>query len=508
MLNNFLKIFLLFILLFISYIIFSQETKQIDIVHAISMEFDESIGDGAKRLLGNVVFKHEGAYMFCDSAYFFHNINTAIAYSNVRIKQGDSILFVSKYMEYDGNLKQAKMRDSVVLKHNHSYLLTDSLDYDRSKDLAYYFNGGKIFDGDNKLSSRRGYYYTKFKDYVAVDTVTLRNPQYIINSDTLKYNTESQIAYFFGPTNIVSDSNYIYCENGYYNTNLDVASFSKESWIRSGSNYLKGDSLYYDRKIRFGEGFNNVSIIDTVENIIALGDYGYFYESPENALLTKKAQVIFVNENDSIYMHSDTVRINVDTLDNKLIRAFRKVQIYKSDIQGRCDSLTFHSLDSVAHMYYNPIIWAEGNKQITADHIYVCFENKEPKTFYFENNAYLIENLDSTYFNQAKSDIIKGNVKDKELNKVDLIKNCQTIFFVVDEETEEITALNILNSVDMELFLTDKKIDVFWYYGKPDGVNIPIKNVTKNDMFFKNFIWLDEYRPKTKEDIFNWRYID
>ncbi len=484
-----------------------EEPKKVEILHANSLEYDESTGVIAKRLLGKVVFKHEEAYMFCDSAWFFDDSNTIQAYNNVRIKQGDTILLVGKYLEYDGNSKIAKMRDSVVLKHNKSFLITDSLDYDRNKDMAYYFEGGKIYDGDNRLTSRRGYYYTKLKDYYAVDTVVLRNPQYNIYSDTLRYNTESAISFFYGPTQIVSDSNYIYCENGYYNTQTDQAGFSENAWLRSGSNYLKGDSLYYDRRIRYGEAFKNVSVIDTVENLNAYGDYGYYYENPRNAMLTEKTLVVYVTDGDSIFLHSDTVFISVDTLDNKLIRAFHKVQVFKSDVQARCDSLVFFSMDSVAHMFYSPIIWSDRN-QITADHIEVHFLDKNPDKFFLNGNAFTVEQYDSVHYNQMKSRKISGYVRDKKIYKVDLNNDCQTVYFVVDEDVNQIVALNKVVSTNMTIYFKDDKIEKIWFYEKPDGETIPIEQVKNEQTLLKDFKWFDKYRPKNKDDIFIWRDIE
>jgi lipopolysaccharide export system protein LptA len=475
---------------------------------ADSGEYDKALGINARRLLGDVVFRHEDIYMFCDSAYIYHDVNMVKAFNNVRIKQGDTILLVSNYLEYDGNLKLAKMRDSVILMHHNSMLLTDSLDYDRNNDIAYYFGGGRIFDGENKLSSKRGYYYTRDKDYYAVDTVLLKNPQYIIDTDTMQYNTESSIAYFYSGTHITSDENLIYCEYGQYDTENDKAILTKKPWLRSGSNYLVGDSLFYDRKIRFGEGFRNVSVIDTVENVVAKGDYGYFFEDPQNAMLTINTQVIFVNEGDSLFMHSDTVRITVDTTNNKLIRAFRKVQVYKSDMQARCDSLTFYSLDSIAHMYYQPVLWAEGNKQARADHISVYFENKEPKNFYMDGNAFVIENIDTIHYSQAKSRKIEGLIENSELKQVDLYSDCETVYYLVDEDDGEIMALNKLLNTDMTIFFKDNKINNLWFYGVPDGNFIPIEKVVIDETFLKDFLWLDKYRPKKKEDIFKWVEID
>lgn len=484
----------------------NDKPTKVEIIHANSLEYDESSGVKAKKLLGKVVFKHEETFMFCDSAYFYDFSNTIEAYDNVRIKQGDTILLIGNYLEYDGNTKVAKMRDSVILKHHESLLLTDSLDYDRTENMAYYFEGGRIFDGDNRLTSRRGYYFTKRKDYYAVDTVVLRNPQYDIFSDTLRYNTDSAISYFYGPTHIVADSNLIYCENGYYNTRTDVAGFSENAWLRSGPNYLRGDSLYYDRKIRFGEGFENVSVIDTAENLLAYGDYGYYYENPKKAMLTKQTEVIYVTDGDSIFMHSDTVYITVDTADNRLIRAFHKVQVYKEDVQARCDSLVFMSKDSITEMYYDPIIWSKEN-QILADKITVHFVNKEPDKFYLEGNAFAIQQYDSVHYNQMKSRKITGYVVEKEIKKVDLLNNCQTIYFVVDEEINEIIALNKVVSSNMTIHLKDSKIDRIWFFDKPDGETIPIDQVTNEQILLKDFKWYDYIRPKTKDDIFIWKEI-
>jgi len=131
---------------------FSQNKRKIEIVDANSLEYNQNIGRGAKRLIGNVVFKHEGAMMYCDSAYFY----SVDAYDNVKIEQGDSLMLTGTTLRYNGNTKMAIVRKKVVLSHFNSYLETDSLNFDRSLNMGYYFNGGNIYDGDNHLFSNRG----------------------------------------------------------------------------------------------------------------------------------------------------------------------------------------------------------------------------------------------------------------------------------------------------------------------------------------------------------------
>ena len=503
------KIFLSFIFLLIlsSHLLNAQTERKIEIIRANSLEYDERIGIRAKRLLGDVVFKHEDAFMFCDSAYFYDAYNYVEAFNRVRIIQGDSLLLFGNKLKYDGNSKLAKMRDSVILRHNDSFLLTDSLDYDRERDIGYYFEGGKIYDGDNKLRSKRGYYHSKTSIYYAVDSVILTNPQYKIYCDTLKYNTETAIAYFFGPTHIVSDSNFIYCENGYYDTNLDLAAFSENAWLKSSQNLLKGDSLFYDRKIRFGEAFNNVSIYDSVENLTAFGNYAYYYEDPHFAMLTDSVMVLYVSDGDSLYLSSDTVYIEVDNDDHKLIRAFYKVQVFKSDMQARCDSLVYSSADSLAQMFYNPVLWSE-DAQLTSEFMSLHFSGNDPTHAILDIRAFIIEQVDDNYFNQIRGRKMIAFIKEKELHKVDIFNDSETVYFVQDEETEDIIAYNKVISTNMTIFLKDKQIQRIWFYEKPVGNTIPIEQLTPNQLTLKDFNWLEKYRPKSKNDIFIWIPIE
>lgn len=493
---------ILFILLSVG--LFAQ--KKVEILRANSLEYSKKSGIPAKRLIGNVVFRHDELYMFCDSALFYEASNSVEAYHNVRFKQGDTILLIGEFAEYDGDSRIAKMRDSVILQHHSSYLFTDSLDYDRNKSTAYYSNGGKIFDGDNRLTSKEGYYYTNTYDFYGIHDVKLKNPDYVISSDTMKYNTESKIADFYGPTTIVSDSNYIYCEHGRYNTVTDEANVMINAVLQSKSNFLRGDSLYYDRRIRFGEAFKNVTIIDTAENMTAYGKYGYFYEEPEKAFLTGHTLLTYLIDEDTLFIHSDTVFIITDTANNKLLRAFHHVQAYKSDMQARCDSLSFHALDSIAKLYYDPVLWSD-SLQATADFISVKFVNKQPDSFCLKNNSFLIQFADEDQYNQLSCKNINGYLKNKKLEHADLFSDCQTIYYITDEETEDVIALNKLISSNMRVFFKNNRIDNMMFFEKPDGQAIPMSDVKKNMKYLKGFRWLEEYKPTSKDDIFEWKEI-
>ena len=498
---------LLLCMLLNSGISLAQKQRKIEIVDAGTLEYDERIGNRAKRLKDHVVFKHEEAMMYCDSAYFYSETNSVQAFNNVRIEQGDSLGMSGTTMRYDGNTKMAKVRKKVVLKHYGSYLETDSLNFDRSINMGYYFNGGNIYDGDNHLFSNRGYYYADRKDYYAVDEVVLINPQYKIFCDTLRYNTETGMTYFYGPTTIVSDSNTIYCENGYYDTRLDLASFSENASLFSGHQILRGDSLFYDRNLRMGKAFMHVSVIDTLENVRAYGNYGQYYENPEKAMLTDSVLVVYVNEGDTLFMHSDTVHIDIDSANNKLVRAFRHVQVFRDDVQARCDSLVYNSADSISEMFGKPVIWSQGN-QLSGEKMILYFENDKAHHAEITGYALIVQQEDSSYFNQIQGRRLVAYFRDNDVCRVEIYNDSQTIYFIRDENTQELTGLNKIFCTDMIIYREDKKVERIKFFEKPDGIIIPIDQLKEADAFLKDFKWYEKYRPQSKDDIFIWIPIE
>ncbi len=141
----------------------SKSKKKVEIISANSLEVDPQQGKGAKRLIGNVIFKQDDVYMYCDSAYFFNKQNRLDAFNNVRIKQGDSLNLYGDSLHYNGNSKFAKMRGNVKLDNNDIVLNCNHLDYDLQKEFGYYVGGGAIYNKKDKseLTSSQGYYYPK-----------------------------------------------------------------------------------------------------------------------------------------------------------------------------------------------------------------------------------------------------------------------------------------------------------------------------------------------------------
>lgn len=481
----------------------SQAVKQIEIVHADAIEFNKQTSAHARVLTGNVEFKHANATMFCDSAYFYTERNEIDAFGNVNIHQGDTLHLYGDKLNYNGNTKIAKIRKKVRLLDRDIVLTTEYLDFKIAEDIGYYINGGKIVNKENTLTSSTGYYYAKEKVFYYRKNVVINNPDYLIKSDTLKYNTVTRTAYFFGPTEIISKENYIYCENGWYNTSTNISQFNKNAYLKSGKKLLKGDSLYYERTNGIGRAFNNIMLIDSSQQVIINGNRANYIENPEYAMITDSAVLMMYTKKDTMFVHADTLKSFADSANKeKTIRAFFHVKLYKPDLQGMCDSLTYTTADSTVRMFIKPVLWSDEN-QLTSEYIELHLANKQLNTANFYNNSFIISKKDTNMFDQIKGRKMIGYFKENQLYKVSVNGNGQTVYYVPDKN--QIVGMNKALSSDLLIFLENKKIKKILFLTKPDATLYPLDKIPQEDVKLRDFKWYTSSRPKEKSEIFIWQ---
>lgn len=494
----------------------------IEILNANSLEYDESTGKKAKKLIGDVQLKHDDALMFCDSAYVFSETNTLNAYSNVKITQGDSLQLFGDSLIYDGNTKKAILRGNIKLINKDIILTTQFLDYDRTANIAYYYNGGKMISRQEQdtLTSVKGYYFSDSQAVFFKENVVLKNPQYTIFSDTLKYQSQTETVYFLGPTTIKSNQNLIYTENGWYNTTTNISEFYGNSYLYSENRFIYGDSIYYNRELGIGKITCNAIINDTTAKLEIHGDDVIMYEKKDSALITKEALLIQFMDNDTLFMHADTFKIytsyqktiiqdslvlnqdstTIDTIRNLL--AYHNAKFFKSDMQGKADSIVYNFADSTVNFYTNPIIWSNEN-QLTADFIYLLLSNKEIHSIYLKEKAFIISKADSLLpnFNQIKGENMIGYFLEKKLHKIEVNKQAETIFFAKDD-AEKYIGVNKASGNNMLIFLADNALKSITFIKDPEGIFYPIKEPSPKDLILKGFNWDESQKPMDKFGVF------
>ncbi len=495
--------FILFFIVLPTSLLVAQERKQVS-YSADLEDFNSSINEDAVRLIGNVVFEHKGAKMYCDSAYFFSDSNSLEAFDNIYITQGDSVQLYGEKLFYDGNSRIANIRKNVKLVDSETELTTEALDYNMETGVGYYLNNGTIVNGENTLKSKEGYYYSDI-DYAHFRTdVEITNPDYLILSDTLQYNTISKVAYFYGPSQIVGDSNYIYCENGWYDTEKDIAQFKENAFLRNKEHSISGDSLYYDRNIGFGQAFYNVELHDSIQDLTLQGEFAEYHEFSEEALFTGKAVLIQVYKEDSLFLHADTLRSELDSLENNIVRAYNKVKFYRSNMQGKCDSIVYLFSDSTINLYHDPVLWNE-DKQITADFIVVHNKDNEVESMEILGSAFIVQEQDSVEknYNQIKGRDMIGYFRDRYIYKVDVNGNAQSIFYYAEDD-EGVISVDISESSDMRIEIEDNKISRIVKLKSITGTMYPPDQIPEEKRFYSGFDWKIKHRPQNKDDIFIW----
>ena len=461
----------------------------------------------AQILIGNVAFRHDSVYMYCDSACFYEKTNSLEAFDNVKMVQGDTLFLYGDYLFYDGNTQIAQVRYNVRMENKNTTLLTDSLNYDRIYNLGYYFDGGTLMDEENVLTSEWGEYSPATKISVFNYDVKLVNPKFTLTSDTLRYSTATKIANILGPSDIVSDANHIYSELGFYNTQIGQAELLDRSVLTNEGKRLTGDSLFYDRVKGYGEAFDNVIMTDTVNKNMLTGDYCYYNELTKYAFATKKAVVVDYSQGDSLFMHADTLQmytyyLNTDSMFRET-RAYHKVRMYRTDVQGVCDSLVFSSKDSCLTMYYDPILW-NNNQQLLGEKIMIYMNDSTIDWAHIQNQALSVEQLDSTSYNQVTGKEMKAWFQGGEMRKVDVIGSVRLVYYPMESDSTLI-GMNVSETSLLNMFLENRKMKKMIMSPKSNGTLYPMLQRPPEKMKLDNFVWFDYIRPLDKEDIFEWR---
>lgn len=483
-----------------------EKKSKVYLIHSDILRFDKDANPDAQIVEGSVVFRHDSVYMYCDSAYFFDKTNSLEAFGNVKMNQGDTLFLYGDYLFYDGNTQIAMVRENVRMENKNTTLLTDSLNYDRIYNLGYYFDGGTLMDEENVLTSDWGEYSPATKISVFNHDVKLVNPRFILTSDTLKYNTATKLATILGPSNIDSEANHIYSERGYYNTLSDQAELLDRSVLTNDGKKLTGDSLYYDRKLGYGEAFDNVVMNDTVNKNMLTGNYCYYNELTGYAFATKRAVAVDYSQGDSLFMHGDSLKLFTFNMDTdsmyREMRAYRKVRMYRTDVQGVCDSLVFNSKDSCLTMYYDPVLWNE-KQQLLGEEIKVYMNDSTIDWAHIINQALTVEMKDSTHYNQVTGKEMKAFFSEGDMRQVDVIGTVRVIYYPEERDTTMI-GMNVSETSVLNMFLKDRKMEKMIMSPKSNGTLYPMDQIPSDKLKLDNFVWLDYMRPRNKEDIFNW----
>ncbi len=504
------------------------QNQEIEIRSAGSFQLDEEQFPGANILeksdTQQVHLVHQGMDVWSDKAFFYKQENRFNAIGNVRVQQGDSLRLTSKMVDYDGNVKLAVAKENVVLDNKEMLLKTDTLYFDRVADKAYYPHEGTVYDSLTTIKSKRGTYISASKKYQFENHVLITNPDFRVISERLDFYTESKHAFFYGKTTIIGEDYVVRCKQGFYDTQHKLGYFKKEASIDYNNRNIIGDSIYFNDAQKYASATQNIRITDTLNNSIITGNFGQVFKAADSAMVTHRAVAINLVEQDSLFIHADTL-VATGPPEERILRGFHDARIFKKDLSGKTDSIHFNQKVGRAKLIRrplkekelqfltpqeiadrNPILWSS-NSQMTGDeiHLTIDMENEVLDSLLIYNNAFVVEqdSLDTSNFNQIKGLQLKGKFDGRTLKVVDVIQNTEMVYYLYDDETLDLVGIDKAICSALRLTFEENAIEKVTFFTDPDGVVYPPAELPANARQLLGFTWREDERIKSKEDLFH-----
>ncbi|HEV7782319.1 MAG TPA: OstA-like protein [Chitinophagaceae bacterium] len=482
-------------------------------------------------LAGNVRLKQGTSYFNCDSCVINNRTRTFEAWGKVHINDADTANIYASHLRYFIDKKLAYLDGGVRLTDGKGTLTTPDLEYDMTTDIGIYKHGGTVLNKKTVLTSREGYYYAGLHDVIFKQNVELKDPAYNIKTDSLIYNTQSQIARFIAFT-IIKDSSgrTIETRDGYYNLQTGKAEFGGRPVIKDGKLTIVADNIAIDDSTGIRHAKGNVVIVDSAQGTTIIAGNVYQDSKRNRMLATSKPLMIIKQDEDSIYITADTLfsarltdlygqkdstlikdtvtgtklvdlnKTNKDST-NRYLEAYRHVKIFTDSLQSVGDSLFYSFKDSTFRLFQNPVVWAKEKTQITGDTIYVFTKNKKADHIKVFENSFMVNMIEPGVYNQVKSTRMDGYFSNGDLDSVRARGFAECIYYIQDNDSAY-TGVNESKSDLIDIYFVKQELQKVVFRSAVTGTIWPMKQKSPSEMRLPDFQWLEERRPKTKFDLF------
>ncbi len=479
-------------------------------------------------LAGNVRLKQGNSIFECDSCVITKRINLFEAFGNVHINDSDTAHVYSDHLRYLTDRKIAYLDGNVKLTDGKGVLTTPTLEYDMNTKVGIYRNGGRVVNKETVLTSDEGYYYADIKDVYFKKNVKLKDPSYDLQSDSLLYNTGTEIVRFIAETLVKDSTNRtIKTREGFYDKRTGKAEFGQNPIITDKDIQVTGQTIKSDDSSGITQIFGRGIIVDTANKTTVIADTIFYNKKNESFLAFAKPLMIVEQEQDSIFIAADTLFtarltdlygskdsvtkkdtlkgvkiVDTKTKDstNRYFEAFRNVRIFSDSLQAVCDSMFYSFKDSVFRLYDDPVVWSNEN-QVTGDTILLFTKNKKADRMQIFKNSFLVSIVKPEIFNQVKSTRMDAYFIDGGIDSVRARGSAECIYYIQDEDSA-FTGINQSSSELMDVYFKEKELQRVVFRTAVKGTIWPIRQKTPKEMQLQNFKWRDAERPKTKYELF------
>lgn len=513
------------------------------------------VGDMMTSVGEVIIIQEDSINVFCDSIFYNAETKKAKLFHNVVLESSDRALFTERLdydlgkkiavfrdtaimrkgtMQlsslrgtYDMDTERAKFKDQVVIIDGDFKLTTDSLDYDTDIDRAYFNGPTYIVENGRNIYCEDGYYdleqnkafltentYIKEDgktilanniDYVGADSLIILEGNVSIEDSTsltrgnkiILYQDKDEVeiigsAYYRENDNVITGP-YIK-----YNDVTEDVYCEGRTTVLADDGILYADTIQYTKETDSGLALGNVIYLDTEEDRSIRSERLYYiekdgyYRAEKNGKRPVFQQLI---DEDTLYLSADTlisVHKEQDTMNH--ILAVDDVRIFKSDLQAKCDSLYYAEQDSVFKLFQDPMCWSDSTS-IKGDSILIRLRNEKVSDIESINNAWIVTQHASGYYDQIKGKKIHSFMKNDELERMNVKGNAESIYMIKDDD-EAYVGPNKTICSHMTFYFENEELDNIRFYTEPDSQMTPMDKTTQQNLFLDGFSWDDSQRPQ------------
>jgi lipopolysaccharide export system protein LptA len=432
-------------------------------------------------LNGNTYIKSKEAEIYTTQGSYDFKSDNALFTSRTTVKDSSGRIYIANTMAMDNKSGNAQMEGNALVKDSAG---------------GYIVLANQIFlnkKSNSFLATRKPVLIIKQKSdsiYVAADTIfsgystAVKNEEFILQKDSAAY--DSLHRQTLADTTFKADS---------LHRNLQLKKYSGRDSAIHAANVI--DSL-------------NASVDSTkTEKIQRAKEVKLIVDSAKTAPI--KPDSAFVDSlNPNITARNirslDSLKLNYkDTLNKsdsaRYFLAFHHVRIFSDSLQSICDSLFFSAKDSVFRLYYDPVIWS-GHSQITGDTIFLYTKNKKPERLYAFEKGIIVNKTTQGFYNQITGKTINGYFINGAIDYMRVRgSQAESVYYAQDKDSAYV-GMNRTTGDVIDLYFKKDDLEKVLFVNDIKGKFYPMKDIPEDQKYLKNFIWLNDKRPKNKLELF------
>ena len=448
---------------------------------------------GYKLLRGNVIFKHQDATMYCDSARFFQKKQYLEAFGHVKLINQSGTMY-SDVLYYTGSNRYVQLRQNVRYVSQQGTLFTDSLDYNIGEQEGFFKGFGTLQDGSQSIRSERGFYTERQGTSLFTGQVRVIDSLYTLDTDTLYYDANTETADIYGRTHVVfSDTIQIWSKNGGYAEVTPERYLFYHAFLQTSQYKVWGDTLIFANQAESYHALGH-AVVEIQDSLKLYGQVGDYLLETGSMKLYGGAVASRIFPEDTIYIQSDTLKILEDSTGNESkLYAFYNVSIFSEYMLGKCDSMHYVLEDTMIYLRKDPVLWHD-DTQITSETLDVYLEDQVLSKLHFQQKVLAIS-LDSLlYFNQVKGREMEMFFTDNNIDKLYVKGNAESIYHILEGDTI-LSGMNRIVAGEIAMFFKEQTLDNALFTQNPEGTYYRPIDITSENSRLENFQWRITEKP-------------